>query len=1207
MASDEEGTVATDAAARGTRTSRTPSSKKTRTKKMKSSSGTRSTRSRKAAVHADSDDDAVEETEEKIGDEDEIAPAIVTEVPEAVVEESIVEENGVVFNDADGNCIVEEICTEVQEPDDECSQHEIFSSSGKNATEEAVVLKTDAPEPVKSDGPEPAKGDAPEPAKVEVPKPAKVEVPKVVKTEFLEPAKAEDPEPAKAEAPVPVEADTLEPAKDDAPKHSKSEFPKHGKADATEPEDNLQLSSKKSSTRSTSDVKTEKKSSTRSTSDVKTEKKSSTRSNSDIKTEKKSSTRSTTEIKTENLSSDEESQGALDSKTNTDSKPDITLDRPAHIKSEDDSPSESDSKVTSAEIANKIQSLKKENESTKETSDTTASLPVDKHLEPDSKEEKVKEEKESKFPAEPDTEMVSEDELPNETSKEPLETEAVSDEELPEPTVTTDLPETEAVSEDEFPPEKTERKRKIDINKKSDGSGMGEAGSGKKKKRSSESQKRKLLDGDTYDPSSPTSENSCDETPAAKRAALSSGSSSVPKAATKSRKSLPELEKYWKAVKEDPADFTGWTYLLQYVDQENDIEAAREAYDAFLSHYPYCYGYWRKYADYEKRKGNKRKCEEVFERGLKAIPLSVDLWIHYLNYCKATYPDDETHLRCQFEKAISACGMEFRSDRLWESYIKWESEGKRLQNVTALYDRLLLIPTQGYTNHFDNFQEHISSNPPQKVLSVDEFLTLRREVLQMLKQFDQPLASDDTVPGEETEAPPGEEPEEQPTTKSDEETTALRERIVAIRKKIHKNTVAAVADRWNYEEGIKRPYFHVKPLERCQLKNWKEYLDFEIEQGDKTRIIVLFERCLIACALYEEFWIKFIRYLESLKEDMTDKIRNVYERACTIHHTKKPNLHLHWAVFEESQKNYDQAAEILTNLEKLVPNMLQVAYRRINLERRRNDLNKVAELYEHYINTSKSKVIANNMAIKYARFSWKILGDTDRAISILNKAVEKDKENPRLYLQLIDMGLQKNPLNEEEIIAIIDQFLSGDADPEQKVLFAQRKVEFLEDFGKDVVGVQKAHDEFQRYFKMAKDRKKKSADAEGKSDSAKKAKIQTGDAMVASQQASQAVSGAVATTAGTTVAATTTGQYAQSSYAQSGGYSQTTATGAAASSSYQGGQYPAQQPPTPYSQPPYNQQYSQSGDPNYANYQNWGYSQTGYGGYNQGWGNYNYY
>lgn len=40
------------------------------------------------------------------------------------------------------------------------------------------------------------------------------------------------------------------------------------------------------------------------------------------------------------------------------------------------------------------------------------------------------------------------------------------------------------------------------------------------------------------------------------------------KPASPKKKSLPELEKYWKAVNEDPSDFTGWTYLLQYVDQE---------------------------------------------------------------------------------------------------------------------------------------------------------------------------------------------------------------------------------------------------------------------------------------------------------------------------------------------------------------------------------------------------------------------------------------------------------------------------------------------------------------------------------------------------------------------------------------------------------------------------------------------------------------
>lgn len=34
------------------------------------------------------------------------------------------------------------------------------------------------------------------------------------------------------------------------------------------------------------------------------------------------------------------------------------------------------------------------------------------------------------------------------------------------------------------------------------------------------------------------------------------------------KKSLPDLDKYWKAVNDDPSDFTAWTYLLQYVEQE---------------------------------------------------------------------------------------------------------------------------------------------------------------------------------------------------------------------------------------------------------------------------------------------------------------------------------------------------------------------------------------------------------------------------------------------------------------------------------------------------------------------------------------------------------------------------------------------------------------------------------------------------------------
>lgn len=86
---------------------------------------------------------------------------------------------------------------------------------------------------------------------------------------------------------------------------------------------------------------------------------------------------------------------------------------------------------------------------------------------------------------------------------------------------------------------------------------------------------------------------------------------------------------------------------------------------------------------------------------MEAIPLSVDLWIHYLTHVKSNQSDDEAYIRSQFERAVDACGLEFRSDKLWDAYLKWENEGKRYQNVVKIYDRLLTIPTQGYSGHFD--------------------------------------------------------------------------------------------------------------------------------------------------------------------------------------------------------------------------------------------------------------------------------------------------------------------------------------------------------------------------------------------------------------------------------------------------------------------------------------------------------------------------
>ncbi len=56
-----------------------------------------------------------------------------------------------------------------------------------------------------------------------------------------------------------------------------------------------------------------------------------------------------------------------------------------------------------------------------------------------------------------------------------------------------------------------------------------------------------------------------------------------------------------------------------------------------------------------------------------------------------------------FEQALTAAGTDFRSDKLWDMYLYWEQERKNLRNITALCDRVLAIPTQLYSHHFDKY------------------------------------------------------------------------------------------------------------------------------------------------------------------------------------------------------------------------------------------------------------------------------------------------------------------------------------------------------------------------------------------------------------------------------------------------------------------------------------------------------------------------
>uniref|UniRef100_A0AAY4BWA4 Pre-mRNA-processing factor 39 n=1 Tax=Denticeps clupeoides TaxID=299321 RepID=A0AAY4BWA4_9TELE len=494
-----------------------------------------------------------------------------------------------------------------------------------------------------------------------------------------------------------------------------------------------------------------------------------------------------------------------------------------------------------------------------------------------------------------------------------------------------------------------------------------------------------------------------------------------------------EYDRLNKVVEENPEDFNGWVYLLQYVEQENHLAAARKAFDAFFLRYPYCYGYWKKYADIEKKNGCVQVADEVYRRGLQAIPLSVDLWLHYITFLKENQDNSdgeaENRIRATYEHAVLAAGTDFRSDRLWEAYITWETEQEKLANVTAIYDRILGIPTQLYSQHFQKFKDHIQNNHPKHFLSEEEFVQMRVELAaSSLSGTDGETPAEDLPPGTEDLPDPA--------------------KVIETRQEVFNHNEHEVSKRWAFEEGIKRPYFHVKALEKTQLTNWREYLDFELENGTPERVVVLFERCLIACALYEEFWMKYAKYLESYS---IEGVRHIYKKACSMHLPKKPTVHLLWAAFEEQQANVEEARSILKNLEEAVPGLAMVRLRRVSLERRHGNLDEAESLLRDAIKNGKNASESSFYAVKLARQLLKVQRSLGKAKKVLLEAIEKDETSPKLYLNLLELEYSGDvQQNEADILACFDRALGSAMPLESRLTFSQRKVEFLEDFGSDV-------------------------------------------------------------------------------------------------------------------------------------------------------------
>ena len=605
-----------------------------------------------------------------------------------------------------------------------------------------------------------------------------------------------------------------------------------------------------------------------------------------------------------------------------------------------------------------------------------------------------------------------------------------------------------------------------------------------------------------------------------------------------------EFRKYWVPVQDNPQEFTAWTYLLQFVEQNGNLPLARRAFNSFFGRYPLCYGYWKKFSELERKNGNILRAQKILERGVRAIPLSIDLWVHvtdfYINYYNR--PDAGVEkTRKIFERAIAASGQEFRSEKLWNKFVKWEIENRNWMGIMGIYDKAIRTLTQHYSIIFSDFKSFVNKRSPRDILSEDEFQEYLKEVRKDLSAKALKKASekrDDTKDGDcevlecndddMDDAPPGVDAEEKPPT--DEDLKAMRTRIINEKRKVYEETEQAVTKIWAFEEGIKRPYFHVKQLERAQLKNWREYLDFEIARENHDRIVLLFERCLIACALYEDFWLKYTKYMAKVDALATSQI---FERACTIHLPKKPNIHIQWSAHEELQENIDKSSNILENLDRVLPGMAMIRMRRVAVARRSGQLKVAEDLLQSYVACAAKDKEEVFYTRKLSWFLLKIADKPEEAKKLMKDLIPKYKSELKIYNDLVEMEFQcagedypGNAVEEGLAMEAFNLALSSEKlTDEQKFVFSQRKLEFLEDYGRDVKHLQKVYDEHQKLVRNQK--KRTQIDLTTDENPSKKQKTES--AAISVVGSSHLANGASYTTG--TAAATTSYAVPQTAYA----------------------------------------------------------------------------
>ncbi|KAJ4954533.1 hypothetical protein NE237_011316 [Protea cynaroides] len=229
-----------------------------------------------------------------------------------------------------------------------------------------------------------------------------------------------------------------------------------------------------------------------------------------------------------------------------------------------------------------------------------------------------------------------------------------------------------------------------------------------------------------------------------------------------------------------------------------------------------------------------------------------------------------------------------------------------------------------------------------------------------------------------------------------------------------------------FETAIRRPYFHVRPLVDSELENWHNYLDFTEREGDFSKVVKLYERCLIACANYPEYWIRYVLCMEA--RGSMDLANNALARATQVFVKRQPEIHLFSARVKEQTGDVAAARAAYQLVHSgISPGLLEAVIKHANMEHRLGNLEDAFLLYEQAIATEKGKEQSQTLPmlfVQYARFLYLVAGNAEKAREVLVEAIDNVQLSKPLLEALIHLeAIQSSPKRINYLDSLVEKFI----------------------------------------------------------------------------------------------------------------------------------------------------------------------------------------